>query len=689
VVDQPVVIDVLSNDSDPNGGGLSIAGQPLITLGTVAVRTDQRLVFTPPPGQIGTIRFQYRVRSSAGLEAQATVVVDVRAPVLTNRPPIAVPDNALVQSGASVTIDVVANDRDPDAGDSVQLIRVVAPVVGRATVVAGRVRFDAPLSFEGLVQFRYEIADRDGVVASAAVVVSVLPPVRQAPVTSPDLRTAVAGTVVDVDVLANDIDPDGTGTSMTVLGAQLDNPAPVAINVARTGVVSFNPRAGFVGTVTATYSIRDSDGLTAPGTITVEWTAPANRPPVAADDRSTTAAGVPIELNVLSNDADPDGGALQVGTVAVRDGGGTVTVLADRATLRYTPAAGFVGRATVTYTASDGVNESSPAAWEIVVLQCAAGPIAAADRNEFTPYGTPLPIGLDLPAGVNVGVTQPPHGAVAVEGSVVTFTPTPGTNATGSFRYTLSDECGATASGTITVDVNRAPRALPVSFTVPAGELINLAAGSFAIDDEPLRIIAVDGDNVVASNTATDGSSVRVEFGDPPSGQTTQSTTLQVTLADPGGLEVESIALVTVVGDAPPRAVDDVAVVDPSGSTTIDFLQNDILYRPSPPEVVAQVRSGQVTSLLLENIAGRDQLVVVVDPATTEPVILSYQLIDDRGLGSNVAIITVRPLVQPPPTTTTTTTTPPTTTTPATTPATTTTIPPTTSAPSGPPTTTG
>lgn len=71
-----VTINVLGNDSDPNGDALliTIDGQPLH--GTVAVQNGQ-IVYTPAPGYTGTDSFTYIISDGKGGTATATVTVTV------------------------------------------------------------------------------------------------------------------------------------------------------------------------------------------------------------------------------------------------------------------------------------------------------------------------------------------------------------------------------------------------------------------------------------------------------------------------------------------------------------------------------------------------------------------------------------------------------------------------------------
>jgi hypothetical protein len=77
----------------------------------------------------------------------------------------------------------------------------------------------------------------------------------------------------------------------------------------------------------------------------------ANQPPTAVADAATTNFGVPVTLNVLTNDSDPNGDPMTVVAVSQPVTGGTATFTASSVT--FTPAAGFFGIATFEYTVAD------------------------------------------------------------------------------------------------------------------------------------------------------------------------------------------------------------------------------------------------------------------------------------------------------------------------------------------------
>jgi hypothetical protein len=75
-----VVIDLLGNDSDPEGGPLTLQALTLPVNGLVEVGADRRITYTPAVGFTGTDSFTYRVADSHGQATSAVVTVTVTPP---------------------------------------------------------------------------------------------------------------------------------------------------------------------------------------------------------------------------------------------------------------------------------------------------------------------------------------------------------------------------------------------------------------------------------------------------------------------------------------------------------------------------------------------------------------------------------------------------------------------------------
>ncbi len=147
------------------------------------------------------------------------------------------------------------------------------------------------------------------------------------------------------------------------------------------------------GPVTLTATLKDFAGNLS-NTATVNFTIGINQPPVAVDDTATTAAGTPVDIAVLTNDSDPDGDALTV-TSFTQGSNGTVTFATNVAT--YTPAGGFTGTDSFTYTISDGQGGTDTANVNVTITL--AGPAITSLSPNSGPVGTQVTItgtGFDL-----------------------------------------------------------------------------------------------------------------------------------------------------------------------------------------------------------------------------------------------------------------------------------------------------
>lgn len=76
-----------------------------------------------------------------------------------NRPPVAVDDVSKTTPSQAVTIDVLANDTDPDAGDTHTVANVTNPSNGTASIQNNEVVYTPNANFLGLDSFEYTISD--------------------------------------------------------------------------------------------------------------------------------------------------------------------------------------------------------------------------------------------------------------------------------------------------------------------------------------------------------------------------------------------------------------------------------------------------------------------------------------------------------------------------------------------------
>ncbi|WP_181918468.1 MULTISPECIES: Ig-like domain-containing protein [unclassified Wenzhouxiangella] len=167
---QSVDIDVLAEATDPDGDELSIAGFTQPDNGTVTQSGDE-LRYLPDDEFVGSDSFTFTISDGRGGEASGTVTIDV---AFANRAPVANPDAAETTVGQPVTVDVLANDFDPD-GDPLEIVDVVQWYGMPAEVTVnndGTITFRVSDSCNGRNRFRYTISDPSGATAQANVSVN-------------------------------------------------------------------------------------------------------------------------------------------------------------------------------------------------------------------------------------------------------------------------------------------------------------------------------------------------------------------------------------------------------------------------------------------------------------------------------------------------------------------------------------
>src|SRR2546425_5108765 len=123
---------------------------------------------------VGPDAFNSTMSDGRGGTSAARVTVNVTQP--QNRPPTANPDSATTQQNTPVTINVVANDTDPD-GDTLTVTGVTQGAHGSVTNNHnGTVTYSPNAGFTGTDTFTYTISDGHGGTATGQVTVTVQAP---------------------------------------------------------------------------------------------------------------------------------------------------------------------------------------------------------------------------------------------------------------------------------------------------------------------------------------------------------------------------------------------------------------------------------------------------------------------------------------------------------------------------------
>ncbi len=478
---------VLANDSVTNGPPLTAALVSAPDRGTVTLNADGAFEYAAPANYQGTTTFTYAA-SSDGVSELGLVTLHVDN--LGNQPPVAVgeqfgvlEDQVLDSRSAG---GLLGNDDDPE-GAPLRFVLVQSPVHGVLEAeVDGEFSYTPAPNFHGTDPFRYRVSDGELLSNTVVAAITVFPQ-NDAPVAIDDSYQVQRDQTLSVPapgVLGNDSDVDGDALSVELVDAPLHGQLQMAAN----GGFSYQPLPGFTGADRFRYAVTDGSARDV-SQVTVQVTAPGNRPPLAVGESYTLSEDAPLASGgavpgLLANDSDPDGDLLQVQIVTPPTHG---ELLIDGANFRYTPDADYFGSDQFSYRVYDGALHSEAVVTTLTILSVNDAPLAETDLY-LTTQGTALNVsaaqgvlandsdaeGDPLSASM---ATEPAHGQVnlAASGAFI-YTPNASFFGRDEFEYRVSDG-NAHAIGRVAIDVTRAANQRPIavgeSFVLPEDTVLD------------------------------------------------------------------------------------------------------------------------------------------------------------------------------------------------------------------------
>ncbi|WP_309919932.1 putative Ig domain-containing protein [Xanthomonas sp. 1678] len=247
---------------------------------------------------------------------------------------------------------------------------------------------------------------------------------------------------------------------------------PAGLTLAAGGALSGTPTA--IASSTFTVTVTDAHGFTAAQAYTVAIAA-AVPAPVAVDDTGATLVETALTLAVTGNDTG------SIDTIAVTTAPTHGTAVVNGVQLIYTPAAGYVGADTLSYTATGAGGTSAPATVTITVnarpvaasatMQAVSGEAQTVDLTRNATGGPFVAAALVaiMPANAGTATITRSGGAAATgvptaaaadgPSFIMTFTPNPAFSGQATVRFTLSNAYATSAEAAIVFVV--APRPDP------------------------------------------------------------------------------------------------------------------------------------------------------------------------------------------------------------------------------------
>ena len=377
------------------------------------------------------------------------VMVGQRASLVRSEAPVAMAGALVTLVNTAGNLDLSTLASDPE--DGTLSYATTNPTNGSVSLTGAVVTYTPNDGYFGSDSFTYSVTDVDNAPATATVSVTVhrAPTAQDASVTTP------ANTALTYDLSPLAFDPDGD-TLTWMVGVASHGMA--RLQFVTGGSVIYTPNAGYLGMDSFTYTVADSHGATATGTITVavgalgalmlKVNAIATDNTVNIEERAAgfaisgdtgSVGGVTVtvrvgttDLTATSSNDDPAIWSVNVPGNAAYIAGSSVAVTVSAAKTGYTApnaqtpalAVDLMGPVAPTYTA--------PSSLRVGVAIAEMNPtVGGADIDE---YGAPgLPSGLSIDAG----------------SGVIGGTPDTANASTASVRVTVKDTAGNAA----TVDI--------------------------------------------------------------------------------------------------------------------------------------------------------------------------------------------------------------------------------------------
>uniref|UniRef100_UPI0031F4A907 Ig-like domain-containing protein n=1 Tax=Shewanella algae TaxID=38313 RepID=UPI0031F4A907 len=566
--DTPLSIDLASSVSDSDGDTLSVVA--FSQVGARFVQNDFAVTYTPN-GYVGTEVALYGVSDGQGGVAvgHISIVVNDAHPVTPNTPPTASDHSLTVAQGSTTLIDITPLVSDAD-GDTV-VLHSLAATSGRATVVNAHTVQYQPGSFSGTDSFVYQVADGNGGVAQAQILLTVTPLVVPAPLNvTPQVLAMTEGDTATFDLSS------GVSSGLAwQLSSVVDSSGHLQVgNMTATSVTL---TAVSPGVAQATYSAQTANEQQSAALI-VAISAQNNTAPTAQNITQATLNNAPISVDLSSSIDDADGDALTI-TQLLQASNPARFVLSGN-TVTYTPG-GFIGVDVATYMVEDG--QGGYGLGQIIVTVADANPPVpnnpptATGYSQATDSATPVSVslsGLNLIGdadGDPLTVTLYGGGGRAtLTGNTIDYNPN-GFVGVDDVAYVVSDGQGGLAAANIVFTVSAAntaaPTANPLTVTLSLNEVLTQPVRTIDVtplvsdaDNDPLTVTQV----FAAVNPVTISPPLSLEY---TASAAVSSDSFIYVVSDGHGGFAQGTITVNVVNNAPTaNAV--VASIDPYDTST-------------------------------------------------------------------------------------------------------------------------
>jgi gliding motility-associated-like protein len=592
--DQNITIsgNITFNDIEGDGDALTVTLVSDVTVGALTLDSDGSYTYVPAVDYLGFDSFEYSLCDNDGCDT-ALVTIEVQVP---NDPPVASDDTYTTAEDVTLNGNVGDNDSDPD-GDVLAFTLNNEPVNGTLIfTVDGTFSYNPNAEFFGSDSFTYTVCDDLGECDQATVNITITQVIDPHTAVDDELTTLV-NTPITINVLLNDINPEGLTLSSFIADGPLNGNASLNVN----GTLTYTPDANFIGLDSLTYFACNSLGFCPEATVYINVILPSN-PPVAVNDVFNISENETLTNTVATNDSDPDGDVLTYSVVNPSlDGEFTLN---NDGSFVFIPNTNFFGTSIITYEACDPFGVCDQAIVTINVFPVNTAPIAVDDN-------------------VNVTINETYNGDasfndIETDGDIVTYslldnvsngtltinadgtyTYTPNTDYLGSdnFTYFVCDFTGLCDTASVNISVvpaNEGPVATNDDYTIEEDEALIANVGSNDTDADGDALTFAVTTNTINGSLQFNGDG---SFTYTPNTDYTGTDSFSYSVCDPAGVCAYADVTITItpINDAP-NAVDDfiAAEEDDVVSNSVATNDTDAENDPITYSLVSDVSNGNL-----------------------------------------------------------------------------------------------
>jgi uncharacterized delta-60 repeat protein len=435
---------ILINDKGEALEQLSLSiSQPTIN-GTLELTGSGAFRYFPNENFYGIDYFIYELEDSTGLKTTAFVTLNINS---VNDAPLALTDQITVSQNQAIEISVLENDLDVDSEIDKASLKIIESASNGSVSInstLGTVTYKSNSNFRGQDSFTYSVSDSEGVESNIATVYVNVSGINTSPLAENDLAETEQNQAVEINILLNDSDPDGSIdiSSVKIISSPENGQAIFSI---QQDVLIYTPNDGYFGSDSLTYMFNDNEGAESNIAIVNITVARVNIAPIANNDSFTVTQNVASPLDVLLNDSDVDG-SIDTSSIEIIETtkAGTLETLSNGA-LVYTSSSENIFVDSFTYRVKDneGLN-SNIATVSIEINQVDTSPIAlseslATSKNQSISFNVLSNDNFkDISVAQNPVVieAQPSHGEIFIENMTGQLSYMPNFNFVGTDTFT-------------------------------------------------------------------------------------------------------------------------------------------------------------------------------------------------------------------------------------------------------------